>query len=107
MPVTNCGVLFFQVDLCSKKLDRAQKLIGGLGGEKDRWSAAASDLQRVYDNLTGDVLISSGVIAYLGAFTSLFRKRCTDDWSQTCKVLCAVLISNAAENYNLFIEGRC
>lgn len=72
--------------MCSKKLDRAQKLIGGLGGEKDRWSTAAADLQRVYDNLTGDVLISSGVIAYLGAFTSLFRKRCTDDWSQTCKV---------------------
>ena len=72
--------------MCSKKLDRAQKLIGGLGGEKDRWSAAATDLQRVYDNLTGDVLISSGVIAYLGAFTSLFRKRCTDDWSQTCQV---------------------
>lgn len=25
-----------QVDNCAKKLDRAQKLIGGLGGEKDR-----------------------------------------------------------------------
>ena len=25
-----------QVDICAKKLDRAQKLIGGLGGEKDR-----------------------------------------------------------------------
>ena len=25
-----------QVDLCAKKLERAQKLIGGLGGEKDR-----------------------------------------------------------------------
>jgi len=29
--------LEFQVDQCSKKLDRAEKLIGGLGGEKDRW----------------------------------------------------------------------
>lgn len=75
-----------QVDLCSKKLDRAQKLIGGLGGEKDRWSSAATELQRIYNNLTGDVLISSGVIAYLGAFTSLFRKRCTDEWSNICKV---------------------
>ena len=28
--------LEFQVDQCSKKLDRAEKLIGGLGGEKDR-----------------------------------------------------------------------
>ena len=25
-----------QVDICAKKLDRAQKLIGGLGGEKDQ-----------------------------------------------------------------------
>ena len=25
-----------QVDICAKKLERAQKLIGGLGGEKDR-----------------------------------------------------------------------
>ena len=36
-----------QVDLCEKKLDRAQKLIGGLGGEKDRWTEAAANLQKV------------------------------------------------------------
>nr|XP_026690532.1 dynein heavy chain 12, axonemal isoform X1 [Ciona intestinalis] len=77
--------LEFQVDLCSKKLDRAQKLIGGLGGEKTRWTQAASDLQTQYDNLTGDVLISSGVIAYLGAFTAGFRKRCTSDWTKRCQ----------------------
>lgn len=28
--------LEFQVDLCAKKLERAEKLIGGLGGEKTR-----------------------------------------------------------------------
>ena len=27
-----------------------------------------------YENLTGDVLIASGVIAYLGAFTFSFRQ---------------------------------
>jgi len=37
----------------------------GLGGENDRWSQAAADLQTVYDNLLGDVLIAAGVIAYL------------------------------------------
>ncbi|RMX38335.1 hypothetical protein pdam_00005508 [Pocillopora damicornis] len=77
--------LEFQVDLCGKKLERAEKLIGGLGGEKDRWSAAAASLQDVYDNLTGDVLISSGVIAYLGAFTAGFRKECTQEWTKICK----------------------
>lgn len=53
---------------------RAEKLIGGLGGEKDRWSKAAADLAVQYDNLTGDILCSSGVVAYLGAFTSAFRQ---------------------------------
>ena len=32
------------IDICSKKLDRAEKLIGGLGGEKERWGKAAHDL---------------------------------------------------------------
>src|SRR6218665_651927 len=63
-----------QVDLCSRKLDRAEKLIGGLGGEKSRWSQAATDLGTMYHTLTGDVLVSSGIIAYLGAFTSAFRQ---------------------------------
>uniref|UniRef100_A0A8C2TNU4 Dynein axonemal heavy chain 12 n=1 Tax=Coturnix japonica TaxID=93934 RepID=A0A8C2TNU4_COTJA len=77
--------LELQVDLCAKKLERAEKLIGGLGGEKTRWNNAAIELQDVYDNLTGDVLISAGVIAYLGAFTAGFRQECTKDWSRICK----------------------
>ena len=32
------------LDLCQKKLDRAEKLISGLGGEKQRWSQAAKQL---------------------------------------------------------------
>lgn len=61
------------IDLCSKKLERAEKLIGGLGGEKDRWTEAAKTLGEQYTNVTGDVLLSSGVVAYLGAFTVDFR----------------------------------
>ncbi len=53
---------------------RAEQLIGGLGGEKDRWSKAAKDLSVQYENLTGDILIAAGVVAYLGAFTSAFRQ---------------------------------
>ncbi|XP_011509795.1 dynein axonemal heavy chain 7 isoform X7 [Homo sapiens] len=65
-----------QVDLCSKKLERAEQLIGGLGGEKTRWSHTALELGQLYINLTGDILISSGVVAYLGAFTSTYRQEC-------------------------------
>ncbi|XP_051515044.1 dynein axonemal heavy chain 12-like [Myxocyprinus asiaticus] len=77
--------LEYQVDLCARKLERAEKLIGGLGGEKTRWSKAADELQHTYDNLTGDVLISAGVIAYLGAFTASFRHDSTNVWAKLCK----------------------
>ena len=62
------------IDLCSKKLDRAEKLIGGLGGEKDRWTENARMLSDKFFNITGDVLLSAAVIAYLGAFTVNFRQ---------------------------------
>ena len=62
------------IDLCEKKLDRAEKLIGGLGGEKERWTDNAKQLGEKYINVTGDVLISAAVVAYLGAFTVDFRQ---------------------------------
>lgn len=74
-----------EVELCGKKLVRAQKLIGGLGGEKTRWTQAAESLQVTYDNLLGDVLISSGVIGYLGPFTATFRDECVKDWIRYSK----------------------
>jgi len=33
--------------LCEQKLDRAEKLIGGLGGEKSRWTETAANLAEV------------------------------------------------------------
>jgi dynein heavy chain len=40
----------------------------------------------VYTNLTGDVLISSGMIAYLGAFNSVFRDELADAWVKNCEI---------------------
>lgn len=74
-----------QVEDCKVKLDRAEKLIGGLGGEKTRWTQAAIDLGHQYDNLTGDVLVSAGLVAYLGAFTSVYRNEQCNDWVTQCK----------------------
>ncbi|KAG5865749.1 hypothetical protein JTB14_010830 [Gonioctena quinquepunctata] len=69
-----------EVDLCNNKLIRAKKLIGGLGGEKARWTAAASALQIQYDGLAGDILISCGIISYLSPFNSAFRNKIVTDW---------------------------
>ena len=43
-----------------------QKLIESLGGEKDRWTQPAKQLSDKYTDLSGDVLIAAGVVAYLG-----------------------------------------
>lgn len=42
-----------EVNLCQLKLQRAEELIGGLGGEKDRWRATAKSLGERYYILTG------------------------------------------------------
>jgi len=54
------------VHMCTVKLDRAQKLIAGLGGEKSRWTAVAGRLGHQFVALTGDVVLAAAQIAYLG-----------------------------------------
>ncbi len=66
------------------KLIRAEKLIGGLGGEKDRWTEAARLLGIKYTNLTGDVLLSSAMVSYLGAFVVDYRVECQREWHKLC-----------------------
>ena len=77
--------LEFDVDMCEKKLVRAEKLIGGLGGEKSRWKEVARLLTLDYTNLTGDVLLCAGYIAYLGAFTLPYREEVLLEWRALLK----------------------
>ena len=74
--------LIEEVETCKTRLDRANKLVSGLGGEKVRWTASAQNLQVLYDNIVGDVVLSAGMIAYLGAFTAAFRDECIAEWSK-------------------------
>ncbi|XP_053350493.1 dynein axonemal heavy chain 3 [Clarias gariepinus] len=72
------------IEMCSQKLIRAEKLIGGLGGEKERWTEAARLLGIKYTNLTGDVLLSAATVSYLGAFTVDYRVECQLEWHKVC-----------------------
>jgi dynein heavy chain len=121
---TKKAKLEFDVDMCSKKLVRAEKLISGLGGEKVRWNEVAENLSADFTNLvwnppwdpaenpdwlliperiarnsrtcgptgwgrllrqTGDIMLSSGYIAYLGAFTLKYRDEATVAWKKLCE----------------------
>uniref|UniRef100_A0A674GPT7 Dynein axonemal heavy chain 3 n=1 Tax=Taeniopygia guttata TaxID=59729 RepID=A0A674GPT7_TAEGU len=72
------------IERCSQKLVRAEQLISGLGGEKERWTEAARLLGIQYIDLVGDVLLSSGTVAYLGAFTVDYRLQCQKQWQDLC-----------------------
>lgn len=74
-----------EVQLCTVKLERANKVISGLGGEKQRWTEAAKNLSLEFIKLTGDVLLAAGQIAYLGAFTGSYRQDCTQFWVEMCR----------------------
>nr|XP_033343017.1 dynein heavy chain 7, axonemal [Megalopta genalis] len=73
-----------EVTECEEKLKRAEELIGGLGGEYTRWSETALKLGELCHKLTGDVLIGSGVVAYLGVFTTPYRQRQIENWIAIC-----------------------
>ena len=65
---------------CEAQLDRAGKLIGGLGGEKTRWEQTIESLTVDLHNVVGDVVVASGAVAYSGVFTPLFRIDLNTAW---------------------------
>lgn len=69
-----------QASDCEKKLDRAGKLIGGLGGERTRWIANIASIEIDLVNTIGDVTIAGGHIAYTGPFTPPYRLALNNDW---------------------------
>ena len=73
-----------QYEDCNNKLERAEKLMSGLGGEQVRWTEISESLGPKYNKLLGDVLLSAGVIAYLGPFTIPYRREVIAGWQELC-----------------------
>ncbi|XP_038214645.1 dynein heavy chain 2, axonemal [Zerene cesonia] len=66
--------------LLQLKLERAEALITGLSGERERWELTVERLDKEFDNLPGDCLIATGFVAYLGPFVSEYREALMYDW---------------------------
>jgi dynein heavy chain len=67
---------------CSNKLVRAKQLIDGLGGEQVAWSQQSKRIGKLIECVLGDVVLSSGVVAYLGPFTTTYRTDCVKEWAE-------------------------
>eukprot|EP00698_Gefionella_okellyi_P007692 TRINITY_DN1880_c0_g3_i1.p1 TRINITY_DN1880_c0_g3~~TRINITY_DN1880_c0_g3_i1.p1 ORF type:complete len:4251 (-),score=1210.42 TRINITY_DN1880_c0_g3_i1:76-12828(-) len=76
-----------QIKLCHVKLERAHRLTGGLGGERQRWTAATKTLGEQLTRVVGDALLAAGYVAYLGAFTAPYRAQITQKWAERLEKL--------------------
>ncbi|XP_038627172.1 dynein heavy chain 1, axonemal [Tachyglossus aculeatus] len=65
---------------CEQRLERADKLISGLADEKLRWEERVENLENMINNIYGDVMVSSGFVAYLGPFTGQYRTALCELW---------------------------
>lgn len=72
---------------CSKRLQRATEIVASLGGEKTRWQQSMEGIQTKSKYLIGDVLISSGIVAYLGNFPESYRRKQIQSWIEKCTSL--------------------
>ena len=72
-----------EVHSCKTKLERAEKLLDGLADERERWTSVARKLEGASKSVTGDMMVSAGVIAFMGPFTARYRhafvKQCASD----------------------------
>ncbi|XP_075430348.1 dynein axonemal heavy chain 1 isoform X2 [Ascaphus truei] len=72
---------------CEQKLGRADKLITGLAEERQRWQDTVLNLESLLVNLTGDLLLCAGFLAYLGPFTGQYRLALYDQWTKRLQQL--------------------
>lgn len=57
-------------------------MTGKLDTEKQNWKEELAKQQAFKGNIVGDILISSGIIAYLGVFLKDYREDCIANWKE-------------------------
>jgi dynein heavy chain len=60
-------------------------MIGGLEGEKNRWTDTVASLTKQQEMLTGDCLVAAGMVCYAGPFTAVYREQLETLWRDSIK----------------------
>ncbi|KAG7496340.1 dynein heavy chain 2, axonemal [Solea senegalensis] len=69
------------------KLDRADKLVTGLAGERVRWEERAAGLEENMGYLIGDCLLAASFLSYMGPFLSNYRDELLAIWMKEVRDL--------------------
>jgi len=83
--VAKAKALNDEIEDCNKKLVRAEKMIGGLEGDKVRWTDTVADLSKQKEMLIGDCLVAAGMVSYAGPFTADYREQLETMWRTNIK----------------------
>jgi dynein heavy chain len=63
-----------------RKLDRAEKLVSGLMGERERWKISIKQYEESIRCLVGDCLVAAAFLTYAGPFPSNYRTELVAAW---------------------------
>lgn len=74
-----------QKEIAAIQLVRAEKLVGGLAGEAERWKVNVAKLLEDKKCLIGNIMLASASVAYIGPFTSEYRNEMISNWKLKCK----------------------
>jgi dynein heavy chain len=64
------------------KIDRGERLVQGLAGEKLRWESTIDELDLKYENLVGDCILSAAFMSYCGPFPADYRGDLISNWME-------------------------
>ncbi|KAG6966781.1 hypothetical protein JG688_00006600 [Phytophthora aleatoria] len=78
--VSEKNALREEAELLELKLSRAEQLVKGLAGERERWEASIADKNASLQNVVGDALVAAAFISYAGPFDTFYRGSLVDTW---------------------------
>jgi hypothetical protein len=74
-------------ETADRKCNRAKSLIEKLKDEEVNWAKELEITRKNKINVVGDIMLSAGVIAYMGVFTMDFRAEAIEQWKALCNNL--------------------
>ncbi len=68
-----------EADRTAHTIDLANRLVGGLAAEKNRWIQNAHNYRASTATIPGDMLLVTAFVSYLGCFTKQYRVKLLDE----------------------------